>query len=589
MDNIRRIKPIRREKSVGGNRVKVSTLLKGFIILTILGLASAAAIYGSTITGVTDVNSTNIIFSPNFCNATTCKELSAWDTNTGGAGTGNITEVLADNGLTSYEAGGIVKLSAGTITADNITDPDVFAPNCGVSYYLKGDASINTCNNVNVTIDARVASHNYNATSINETGGGTVDYAGLVFIQIPKDGQSYNISEGSGADPLTTITNWTELTISNFDFVDFRIWYNAGVSNHDLEIGLYDYNLGSYEEEYGKIGSTSEFKRFTIQVLDSTDHITADGNVSLRIRHVQSGITSHDLYIDYLALVKGSATGVAATVTDHDALTGRDNNYTNHPWVNKGYLNNTDACAAGEIFEWGTGCKADAGGVGIAVELTNTGLGGRIDTNESFGVGFNVSNGSLIVGRGEFVFLGNESRIYHTTNNTIKIDENLNVTGNITTKELADCNAVGGDANGMLTCGTLNVVQNMTCRYPALDYDMPSAAWDNATDYYIIAPATSRYRILASGVIRATNVDTGGAGTGYKLQLTDNGVPYAYTLRSGWTKSYYWVPFNLEWTADITSGHNITLQAQYFWTGGYELLSNSTHSKPYICLIRLTT
>ena len=84
MDNIRRIKPIRREKSVGGNRVKVSTLLKGFIILTILGLASAAAIYGdSTIVGVSDVNSTNLIYSPTYCNATVCKELSAWDTNTG--------------------------------------------------------------------------------------------------------------------------------------------------------------------------------------------------------------------------------------------------------------------------------------------------------------------------------------------------------------------------------------------------------------------------------------------------------------------------------------------------------------------------
>jgi len=431
MNTIRRIKPIRESRRVEGNTVKVSTLMKGLLIFTLACLASAAAIYGNTITGVTDVNSTNLIYSPTYCNATVCKELSAWDTNTG------------------------------VIPADffnNITDAQAA---------LAGNNTVRDSN------------------------------------------------DSALAGRLDTMEGWGDWTTPMGEATDNITLINASIPKWDNMIASVLFDVGGG--------------------LDYNSNATT-GEAIVRLR--------------------------------------------------------TD-CTENQILKnmsGGWGCAADtAAGVGIAVELTNTGAGGRIDTNESFGIGFNVSNGSLIVGEGLFMFLGNESRIHHTTNNTIKIDENLNVTGNITTQELADCNAIGGDANGMLTCGSLSVVQNFTCRYPTIDYNMPSAAWDNATNYYIVAPATARYRILASGVVRATSVDTGGAGTGFKLQLADNGVPYAYTLRSGWTKSEYWSPFNLEWTADITTGHNITLQAQYFFTGGYELLANSTHSKPYICLIRLTT
>jgi hypothetical protein len=245
---------------------------------------------------------------------------------------------------------------------------------------------------------------------------------------------------------------------------------------------------------------------------------------------------------------------------------------------------NLDTDANGNLI-----CGVDtAAGVGIAVEFTNTGAGGRIDTNSSFGKGLNVTNGSLIVGQGQFMFLGNESRIYHTTNSTIKIDDNLNVTGNITTQELANAAVVKADANGVLIAGTLDVVQNFTCRYPAATVALGNT-WNNVSDWYVIAPAAARYRIVASGVAHGTSIDTAGAGTGYQIRLSNNGVPYDYTLRSAWTKHSYWNMFTDEWTADLSENDNITLEAKYYFSGGYSLHVNATHSKPYICLIRLTT
>lgn len=103
----------------------------------------------------------------------------------------------------------------------------------------------------------------------------------------------------------------------------------AGSSTHQIAIGLYNFGTNAYEEEYGMITTMSEFENKKIDVLDAASHIN-NGNVSLRLRHIQTGINSHDLFIDYAALVDGFST---ITNTEHDSLSGRNNQDTNHPWA----------------------------------------------------------------------------------------------------------------------------------------------------------------------------------------------------------------------------------------------------------------
>lgn len=215
-----------------------------------------------------------------------------------------------------------------------------YSTSCASGEY--GDGA-GTCINFNDTVASITATINNVPNFVNVTSG-TVDSGNLTSIQTIKDSDSLNISEASGANPLVVIINFTGvLDINN---IVLRTWYSDG-SGHTLAIGLFDYTTGLYEEEYGFISDQSGFETVVIDVSDAASHIN-NTNASLRLRHVQNGITSHDLFIDYAELTDGFTT---TTTHDHDALSGRGDIETNHPGaasqstvdsLNESVINETD-------------------------------------------------------------------------------------------------------------------------------------------------------------------------------------------------------------------------------------------------------
>ncbi len=192
---------------------------------------------------------------------------------------------------------------------------------CSSGEYLDGGES---CYNFNDTVEQITASTIYNATNIN-TVDGTLDSGNITSIQVAKDGDTYNVSEDAGANAMLIIINYTGVV--DFNTIILRERYSGG-SGHEIAIGLYDYVDGDYEEEYGEITDMDEFAFSNIPVLDATDHISG-GVASLRFRHVQNGIASHDFFLDYAVLVDGFT---SLTSSSHDSLTGRDS-IENHPWA----------------------------------------------------------------------------------------------------------------------------------------------------------------------------------------------------------------------------------------------------------------
>ena len=161
-----------------------------------------------------------------------------------------------------------------------------------------------------------------------ETRAGTYDAGNVTSTWVARDDFSYNVSEDGGATPVLEIAvNWTGIT--DFNTILMRVWYEGGLG-HEIAIGLWDLPLQIYEEEYGDITDTGGFVFINIPVADAAAHInTTTGNVSLRFRHEQNGINTHNFYVDYIALVDGFTT---QTTSQHDALSGRDD-IENHPWA----------------------------------------------------------------------------------------------------------------------------------------------------------------------------------------------------------------------------------------------------------------
>jgi len=207
-----------------------------------------------------------------------------------------------------------------TSTIDT-TIPDTNYSGCGDGEYGDGN---NNCIPFNATVLDLVASTTYLPYNITVIYG-TIDDGNITSILTPKDDDSFNISEDAGANALEIIINFTG--VIDFNSIIMREWY-TGSAGHEIIIGLYDYNEGTYEEEYGDITDMEDFAFTVRDVFDASLHIN-ETNVSLRLRHDQNGIAIHDLFIDYVSLVDGFST---TKNTEHDSMSGRDDP-GNHPWA----------------------------------------------------------------------------------------------------------------------------------------------------------------------------------------------------------------------------------------------------------------
>ena len=195
-----------------------------------------------------------------------------------------------------------------------------------ISKYLSFDGSTLDFNEteLNSSIDSRTISITHNATSI-ATISGTLDAGNLASIQTPEDDDTYNVSEDVGADPLTIAINFSN--VSSLDSIIGRIYYDGGLG-HEVQLEIQRSDTGAWEN-YLDLTDTTDFVNIYAPVFDPEQHVFASGDVAIRFKHVQSGIPTHNFYIDYLAIVDGWTT---LTVADHDALGGRDD-ISNHPWA----------------------------------------------------------------------------------------------------------------------------------------------------------------------------------------------------------------------------------------------------------------
>ena len=226
---------------------------------------------------------------------------------------------------------------------------------------------------------------------------GTLDSGNLASIQTLEDGDYYNISEDSGADPLTVIVNFSD--VEDFDSVVYRVYYEGG-SGHTIHVGLWDTAEGDYEEEYGEITDMDGFATIVVSVFDISEHIDA-GAVSLRFYHDDNGIPSHDFQIDYCALIDGFSGLVSS---NHDALSNRDAD-SNHPQ-----------------YALTDGTRPFTGNVTMEENAT---VGGNItmEGNSTIDATENIT-----VGRAGDIILGNETEydMYPDTNKSMNLGTYLN-------------------------------------------------------------------------------------------------------------------------------------------------------------------
>lgn len=141
---------------------------------------------------------------------------------------------------------------------------------------------------------------------------GTLD-SGTVTTLENFDDSFVSISEDTGADPLNVTLEWSG--IEEFDNIAFFGRYEGG-ADHQVAVEIYNVNTTNWDE-LGRLDSNTANKWFSYPILEFSSYIDS-GDVLVRFRHLENGVITHDLYIDYLALRHGGIAG--GGITRHGAL-----------------------------------------------------------------------------------------------------------------------------------------------------------------------------------------------------------------------------------------------------------------------------
>lgn len=135
------------------------------------------------------------------------------------------------------------------------------------------------------------------ATSVTLNTGSSASV--VADLQTMLDGNVYHIDEVAGVPGFDLEVNFT--SIAEISAIYWRAYYN-GTATHGCRVQLYNYNTTTWDTYFTELGDELDYSVHFIPVQDDSDYISS-GNAKIRFYHTESGNASHDMYIDYVALV----------------------------------------------------------------------------------------------------------------------------------------------------------------------------------------------------------------------------------------------------------------------------------------------
>jgi len=168
--------------------------------------------------------------------------------------------------------------------------------------------------------------------------GGTYTDTNIITDAWYYNGASLNFTEAGGANPLDIYLNFTN--VSSFSQLTMREYY-LGSTSHHMQVQIWDYGDGAWEDYFDFVGQEG-MNVIEIPVYDYLEHIN-NSIVQVRLHHVQNGITSHRLYLDFAWLIEGSSVGASTNLDGYAKYSFGYNDF-----VGNGYFNTTgDVCVNG--------------------------------------------------------------------------------------------------------------------------------------------------------------------------------------------------------------------------------------------------
>jgi len=133
------------------------------------------------------------------------------------------------------------------------------------------------------------------ATFVDITGTPTGDISD---IQIWQDGNQLQVTETNGTPGLRFTFTFVGVTSILRLFV---MGYYNGSATHHLDIQMWNYTTSAWDQ-FCAMMTANDSQQFVCEVFDDTDYISG-GASQVRFDHHVAGNNSHNVYLDYIALL----------------------------------------------------------------------------------------------------------------------------------------------------------------------------------------------------------------------------------------------------------------------------------------------
>lgn len=150
------------------------------------------------------------------------------------------------------------------------------------------------------------------APSAMSVDTGTLD-AGAYTDLAALGGTDVAISEVSGADPLRVTLTFSSVTLTPNNVLIYGN-YDGG-AGHYIACEIYNTDTTNWDE-IGVLDNESAKRWYSFPVFNGDAYVDGSNDVQVRLRHIQSGVTAHDQYLDYFVLQKtfGAGGGIGSVV-----------------------------------------------------------------------------------------------------------------------------------------------------------------------------------------------------------------------------------------------------------------------------------
>jgi hypothetical protein len=141
----------------------------------------------------------------------------------------------------------------------------------------------------------------YSPASITTNTGTVAGGSDVTDIQTPFDGNIYEVAEVTGTPGFDIEIAFS--AVASFDIIVLRVAYDGAVT-HWVGLEIRDYSGGGSWKPVGLIlHSSTYYQWYNFHIPPSANYIST-GAAKFRLYHYTAGNTSHDVYIDYAALIK---------------------------------------------------------------------------------------------------------------------------------------------------------------------------------------------------------------------------------------------------------------------------------------------